>query len=159
MSHLNNSSFSIISTNTIKRKCNLKEKFNLEGEIFNKFQDFLNSYTPSKNILFLVDTHNNLWELIKRADIHPNNITNNMENLISVISIIKDYGTYSNRSRLQYATPKSNYFGMEQDDSPKSRLINIEIKENEISFNKESELDISKLTDLNFSNLIRDIND
>ena len=87
-------------------------------------------------------------------DINKNNIINNTDNLVSITSILKDNSTLSNRSRLQCTTPKSKLFCMEREDSPRSRLINIEIKDNEISFSKESELDISKITDLNISNLM-----
>jgi len=137
----------------------LKERFNLEGETYIKLQDFLNSYTPSKNLLFLLDSKNNFWELVKRVDINKNNIINNTDNLISITSILKENCTLSNRSRMQCTYPKSKFFCIEREDSPRSKLINIEIKDNEISFNKESELEISKITDLNISNLMKDLND
>jgi len=158
-SRLNNSSFSIISTNTIRRKnvYNLKENLNFEEDSNTKFQLFLNSYSPIKNILFFLDSKNNVWELVKRTDLNKFNIYENVENLRSVARM-KENLSISNRSRFICTTPKSKSFLIDADDSPKSKLLNIKIKHNDISFNSQSELDISRINDLNFSNFIRDIN-
>jgi hypothetical protein len=158
-SHLNNSSFSIISTNTIKRKYNVKDHFHLDGETHTKFQEFMSHCSPSKNILFFLDSFNNIWELIKRIDLEANTLLGNSENIVSVTSIIKENIVISNRSKLNWITPKSKFCIIDHEESPRSKLLNIEIKDNEISFNRESELDISKITDMNFSHIIRDINE
>jgi hypothetical protein len=158
-SKLNYSSFSIISTNTIKRKnvYNLKENLKFDEDSNSKFQIFLNSYSPIKNILFFLDSKNNVWELVKRTDLNHFNIYENVDNIRSIAGI-KENLSVTNRSRFLCITPKSKSFCIDADDSPKSKLLNIKIKNNDISFNSQSELDISRINDLNFSNFIRDIN-
>jgi hypothetical protein len=122
----------------------IKEKFNFDTN-FSKFQDFLNSYSSNKNILLFIDSKNNFWELVKRNDLNINIINSNCENIISISNALK-----------------SNVFICDdQLDSPKSKLLNIEIKDNcdDKSSLNGSELDISKVTDFNLSHFIRDMND
>ncbi len=116
-----------------------------------KFQEFLNSYKPNKNILIMLDSKNNFWELVKRQDLTSNILLGNFENLLSITSM-KNIGFNSNRS----GAGLNKFFCLDPEDSPKSKLLNIEIKENEGNI---SELDMSKLTELNFSNLIKDMNE
>lgn len=120
-----------------QKKYNLKEKFNFDANM-KKFQDFLISYNPSKNILLFVDSKNNFWELIKRNDLNMTVLNNNSENIISATS-----GMFTNKFLIDHA----------DDDSPKSKLFNIEIKDYSLN---NSELDISKVTDYNF---LRDLNE
>jgi len=131
------------SSKNFKKKYNLKENLNFENNM-SKFQEFLNSYIINKNILIFIDSRNNLWELVKRTDLNMNILNNNCENLVSIISRAKIHGSVDlNR------------------ESPKSKLINIEIKDHydDISSLNGSELDISKVTDFNLSHLIVDMNE
>lgn len=134
----------------------------MEAETLTKFQEFLSSYLPSKNILFLIDSNHNIWELVKRIDLQSNSLINNYDKYPSVRSIIKQNYEFSNTNKLNRKSSnfsKSKFILIDDEDTPRSKLLNIEIKEDEMSFNRESELDISKVTDMNLSHLIRDIND
>jgi hypothetical protein len=64
-----------------RRKFNIKDRFSIEDN----FTDFLSNYNQYKNILFLIDNNDNVWELVKRIDLNINNIINNPSNLKSVI--------------------------------------------------------------------------
>ena len=64
-----------------RRKFNIKDRFSIEDN----FTDFLTHYNQYKNILFLIDNNDNVWELVKRIDLNINNIINNPSNLKSVI--------------------------------------------------------------------------
>jgi len=138
---LDNSVISNVSTNTIKKKYNIKEKFAFDQNLMCKFNEFLMNYNVAKNLLLLVDNRNTIWELVRRNDLNIGSLNSNCENLISVTA-----GISSNKYFLD-------------DDSPKSRLLNIEIKDNydNRSMNN-SELDISKVTDFNISHYIRETN-
>ena len=131
-SSLNNSIISNMSTNTIKKKYNVRDNLEMNG--LTKFQEFLESFVETKNLLFLVDSSNNIWELVRRNDLTVHSLTNS-DHLRSVIHKYRD-----------------NYDVGE-------KLLNIEIKDIDDgkSFN---DLDISKVTDLNISQILRDgIND
>jgi hypothetical protein len=127
-SSLNNSILSNMSTNTIKKKYNIRD--NLESNGLTKFQEFLESFIETKNLIFLVDSFNNIWELVRRNDLTIYTLTNS-DNLKSV--------THKNRDNYDVG----------------EKLLNIEIKEIDDgkSFN---DLDISKVTDLNISHLLHD---
>jgi cytoplasmic iron level regulating protein YaaA (DUF328/UPF0246 family) len=127
---LNGSILSNLSTNTIKKKYNLKES--MDNKNLTKFQDFLSQYNENKNLLLLVDSKNAIWEIIKRPDLSPSNIANG-DNIVSIISKLKDA------------------YNVEE------KLLNIEIKDN-YDNRSVSELDISKVTDLNISHLLRETN-
>jgi len=131
------------SSKNFKKKYNLKENLNFENNM-SKFQEFLNSYIINKNILIFIDSRNNLWELVKRTDLNMNILNNNCENLVSIIS----------RTKIHESVELNR-------ESPKSKLINIEIKDHydNISSLNGSELDISKVTDFNLSHLIVDMNE
>ncbi len=128
------------SNNNVKKKINLKDKFNFDS---NKLQDFLNLYSFNKNVLLFVDSKNNIWEIIKRKDLCINSI-GNCENISSVISGFV-----------------SNYQGDgDSECSGINKFGNLEIKDNfEDKSLNGSELDISKVTDFNLSHYIRDMND
>lgn len=70
---LNSSIISNISTQTVKKKINIKDRFHISGNL----TDFLSNYSQLKNLLFLIDNHGIVWELIKRIDINPNMVTSN----------------------------------------------------------------------------------
>ena len=74
-----NSSF--VSTNTVRRKFNIKDRFVLDDNL----TDFLNNYNQYKDILFLIDNKGNVWELIKRIDLTMNMITAHPTNLKSIV--------------------------------------------------------------------------
>jgi hypothetical protein len=92
----------------------------------------LNNYSPVKSLILLVDNTGHIWEVVRRNDLTKNSLSN-IENISTVLS-------------------KSNY----QDNN----LLNIDIKENydTKTFNN-SEIEISKNTDLNISLLLKDHND
>lgn len=142
--NLNNSVISHRSSTTVKKKFNLKDKFVFDSNM-SKFHDFLNCFNPSKNILLFVDSKNNFWELVKRNDLTLNIVMNNCENIMSVTSGLKT----------------NKFVCGDAEDSPKSKLLNIEIKDNfdDRSSLNNSELDISKVTDFNLSHFIRDMNE
>jgi hypothetical protein len=126
----NNSILSNLSTNTIKKKYNLKDC--MDNKNLTKFQEFLLQYNENKNLLLLVDSKNTIWELIRRTDINVCNILNG-DNIVSIVSKLKDI------------------YNVEE------KLLNIEIKDH-YDNRSISELDISKVTDLNISNLLRETN-
>jgi hypothetical protein len=144
---MNNSYISNISSNTVKKKYNLKEKFNLDSNM-TKFQEFLNSYNATKNILLFVDSKNNFWEILKRNDLSMNIFMNNYDNITSITSKINANYNLNNK-----------FLNIDMDDHSDMKFDNLEIKEDNRSLNN-SELDISRVTDCNnFSHFIRDMND
>ena len=64
-----------------RRKFNIKDRFSIEDN----FTDFLSNYNQYKNILFLIDNNDNVWELVKRIDLNINTISNYNSNVKSVI--------------------------------------------------------------------------
>jgi hypothetical protein len=137
---LNSSAISGNCSNTIKKKYNMKERINFEN--MTKFQEFLNVYNPNKNVLLFLDSKNSFWELVKRNDLSINYLISNVDNIISVTSGL-DAKQYNS----------NNIYG---EESPKSKFYNLEIKDRSCN---NSDLDISRMTDLNISHFIRDIND
>lgn len=167
-SDLNNSVVSTQSRGKIKTKYNLKEK--MDGKNLTKFQEFLNTYNQNKNVLLLVDSKNNVWELVKRTDLSIANLST-MENITSLSSALNvqnanfmhlndnfcgednnNYGSSGKNFKNNYKN-KDNHNNSNLVDE---KLLNIEIKENEDKSFANSELDISKVTDFNISALIRD---
>jgi hypothetical protein len=120
-SSLNTSVISNISTNTIKKKYNIRDNFDLKG--ITRFQDFLETFNDKKNVLLFADNNCNVWELVKRNDLSVNKLLNN-DNITSILN-------------------KNNYL-------IEDRLLNIEIKDNDEG-KSLVDLDISKVTDLNIS--------
>jgi hypothetical protein len=147
--NLNNSVLSCtsnISSTSINKKYNLKEKFTLDYNM-TKFQDFLNAYIPSKNLLLFVDSKNNFWEIVRRYDLDSRGLSSGVEGIMSVTSLTNagnEFYNATNRSKLDL------------EDSPKSKFYNLEIKDRSMN---NSELDISRNLDFNISNFIREIND
>lgn len=128
-SNLNNSCVSEVSVEQFKKKISLKEYFEQNKE-FKRFKEVLNTASSNKNIVLLIDSQNNIWELVKRKDLNINALMNP-----DSISTIVGQSTFN-------------------DDD---RLLNIEIKENyEDSFN--SDLDMSRNTEFNFSSIIKETN-
>ena len=136
-SFLNQSFTSNVSTQTVKKKFNIKDKF--DNKNFVKFQEFLNSYKHNRQVLLLVDNKNRVWELVKRNDLNIYSLARENENLVSITSALQ----------------RNDLLNIE--DSPKSKLLNIEIKDNydNRSLNN-SELDISKVSEFNISHYIRE---
>ncbi len=146
--NLNNSVLSYtsnVSATSINKKYNLKEKFTLDYNM-TKFQDFLNMYAPSKNILLFVDSRNNFWEIVRRTDLDSRGLSSGVDGIMSVTYLTgNDFNhNHNNNSR------------MDLEDSPKSKFYNLEIKDRSMN---NSELDISRNLDFNISNFIREIND
>jgi len=139
---------SVVSTQgKIKSRYNLKEK--MDNKNLTKFQEFLNTYNQNKNVLLLVDSKNNVWELVKRTDLSIANLST-MENITSMNSGLN----FNNFIR------DDNYLSIGGSNKINSnfideKLLNIEIKENDDKSFANTELDISKVTDFNISGLIR----
>jgi hypothetical protein len=148
--NLNNSVLSCTSNKSatsINKKYNLKEKFTLDYNM-TKFQDFLNAYTQSKNILLFVDSKNSFWEIVRRNDLDSKGLSTGVEGIMSVTSLTNagnEFYNCNNTSKLD-----------DLEDSPKSKFYNLEIKDGSMN---NSELDISRNMDFNISNFIREIND
>jgi hypothetical protein len=146
--NLNNSVMSNRSANTMNKKYNLKEKFTMDYNM-TKFQEFLNFYNSSKNILVFVDSKNNFWEIVKRNDLNMNIfLNNNCENIVSIAS--GQINTNNNEFN------SNRFINIDGEDSPKSKFYNLEIKDRSLN---NSEMDISRMTDFNISHFIRDMND
>lgn len=126
MSILNSSINSTVSTNN-KRKFNLKERFNFDKNL----SEFLFSYNPKKNVLVLVDSKGDVWELIKRKDLNANVIKNHPDSIKSIVA-----NDYMN--------------GVKDNESE-----NIIIKEGDGSLLNKSELEIGK-GEMNLSKVIKD---
>ena len=101
------------------------------GEL-NKLQEILSNYIHLRSLIILVDNKGNLWELVRRNDLTTQSLAN-PDNITSLLSKVN------------------------QEDN---KLLNIEIRENfdARSFNN-SELDLSKNSDLNISFLLKDNNE
>lgn len=134
---LNNSSCTVKHFNEKIRSYNLNEKF--EEKNLTKFQEFLTNFSSNKNILLLVDSKSIIWEIIKRKDLDISKLNN--EEFINSCSSIINMKNFEEKI-------------FEEND----RLMNIEIKENEEKSFADSALDISKVSDMNISLLIRDTN-
>jgi hypothetical protein len=118
---LNTSILSNISTNTIKKKYNIRE--NIDLKCCTRFQDFLESFNENKNLLLFVDGGLNIWELVRRNDLNMNCLKS-YDNITSILN-------------------KDKYFV--------DKLLNIEIKENEegksvmdLDISKVTDLNISQ---------------
>lgn len=132
---LNQSFVSNMTHNTVKQKINIKDRFNTDP----KFVDFFIDYDPAKNLLFMVDGKQNIWEVVTREDLSIDCLLN-CENLYSITTT-----TMAKRNKFEQIN-----------DNDQNRLLNIEIKDNhdEKCFSN-SEFNISKITDLNISNLMK----
>ena len=80
---LNNSIISNVSTNTIKKKYNIRENIDLKG--CTRFQDFLESFNENKNLLLFVDGSLNIWELVRRNDLNANSMLS-YDNITSILN-------------------------------------------------------------------------
>lgn len=145
--NMNSSFVSHRSNTSINKKYNLKDNFNFDQNSMTKFQEFLNSYNSSKNVLLFSDSKNNYWEIVRRPDITSNTLLNKSENIVSVVS-----GMYLQNSELLKSGNKSKNYDNDEYLN-QSKFYNIEIKDRSLN---QSELDISKFTDLNMSFCIRD---
>ncbi len=112
-------------------KINLKENLEDNKESLKNFEKLLNDYDPdSKDILLFIDNKNNIWELIKRNDLKIETLNSSHE-LVSYNKLIMDL---RNDKRL-----------MEEN------ILDI----HNSSFNN-SDLDISKGSDCNLSNIVKE---
>jgi hypothetical protein len=112
----------------------VKKKINIKekfGEL-NKLQEVLNNYIHLRSLIILVDNKGNLWELVRRNDLTSQSLSN-PENINSFLTKV---------------------------NLEDNKLLNIEIRENfdTRSFNN-SELDLSKTSDLNISFLLKENNE
>ena len=64
-----------------RKKFNIKDRFCIDDN----FTEFLSSYNQYKDILFFIDSNENVWELVKRVDLNINNISNYNSNVKSII--------------------------------------------------------------------------
>ncbi len=64
-----------------RKKFNIKDRFCIDDN----FTEFLSSYNQYKDILFLIDNNENVWELVKRVDLNINNISNYNSSVKSII--------------------------------------------------------------------------
>lgn len=130
----------------LKKKVNLKENFEMNEKFDSKFNEFLASFHPLRNILFFVDSKQTVWELVRRKDLSPSTLANKPEGIRSILSELN-------------ATNK--FLAVDAEiHSPKSKLVNIEIKD--IDHDRSliaSELDFSKVTDFNISMYMKEQQD
>ena len=64
-----------------RKKFNIKDRFYIDDNL----TEFLSSYNQYKDILFLIDNNENVWELVKRVDLNINTISNYNSNVKSII--------------------------------------------------------------------------
>jgi hypothetical protein len=111
----------------------LKEHF--ENYDFNKLNEILNeNYTNTniltnedQNVILLIDENKNIWELIKRTDLTMDSLSKPE----GIKPVIVDYSNSTN----------PNYINIQRDD-------NVSIK--------NSEIDVSKISEFNISALIKE---
>jgi hypothetical protein len=139
----NDSSYNNANNNNINNtNYNLYEK--MEDKQLTKFQEFLSGFNSNKNILLLVDGKGLIWEIIKRNDLDISRFSN--EEYITSFSSILDKDKYKGQNKIL------------ENENFEEKFMNIEIKENEDKSFINSELDISKVSDMNISQLIKDSN-
>lgn len=85
------------------------------------FQSFLEEYDMNKNILLIIDSQGNCWELLKRPDLSPEQVKSG-ENLISILN--KEYEHYI----------------------ISNKLLNIDIKDHDEEYNS-SMIEVSRIND------------
>jgi hypothetical protein len=141
-SYVKNNEYNYLNNNVNNTCYNLNEK--MEEKQLTKFQEFLTGFNSNKNILLLIDGKGLIWELIKRKDLDISRLSND-EYVTSCCSIF-DKDNYKEKNKI-YGNEVLN-----------DKLLNIEIKEDEDKSYINSELDISKVSDMNISQLIKDTN-
>jgi hypothetical protein len=102
-----------------KKKINLSNRYKIDFNLTN----FLNSYKETKNILFLIDNNENIWEIIPRRDLNIEDLEKkNIKNLNSILKI-KNNNNYNNNiifdklANIQIKEPIENKFRERLNDS------------------------------------------
>ena len=102
-----------------KKKINLSNRYKFDFNLTN----FLNSYKETKNILFLIDNNENIWEIIPRNDLNIEDLEKkNIKNLNSILKI-KNNNNYNNNiifdklANIQIKEPIENKFRERLNDS------------------------------------------
>ena len=102
-----------------KKKINLSNRYKIDFNLTN----FLNSYKETKNILFLIDNNENIWEIIPRNDLNIEDLEKkNIKNLNSILKI-KNNNNYNNNiifdklANIQIKEPIENKFRERLNDS------------------------------------------
>jgi hypothetical protein len=136
--NLNNSlmnSSSVLNNSYVRNNDNNICSYNLNEKMekITKFQEFLNGFNCNKNILLLIDGKSIIWEIIKRTDLDITRLSNE-EYITSCCSIINKE---KNENKIL-----------------DEKLLNIEIKGDEEKSFIGSSLDMSKVSDMNISQLI-----
>ena len=103
-----------------KKKINLSNRYKIDFNLTN----FLNSYKETKNILFLIDNNENIWEIIPRSDLNIEDLEKkNIKNLNSILKIKKNNNNYNNNiifdklANIQIKEPIENKFRERLNDS------------------------------------------
>ena len=123
----NNQSFMNCSVNNVENinktvisTYNIAERTDSDRKI-KHFQTFLEEYDMNKNILLIIDSQGNCWELLKRPDLSPEQVKSG-ENLISILN--KEYEQYI----------------------ISNKLLNIDIKDHDEDYNT-SMIEVSRIND------------
>jgi hypothetical protein len=102
-----------------KKQINLSNRYKFDFNLTN----FLNSYKETKNILFLIDNNENIWEIIPRNDLNIEDLEKkNIKNLNSILKI-KNNNNYNNNiifdklANIQIKEPIENKFRERLNDS------------------------------------------
>lgn len=118
--------------NKSDNKVNLMHKF----RNVKKLEYLLQNFCASSNIILLVDSNNNIWELVRRYDIKYTYLKDNAINVKSIINVgVKNYQNMNNEESF-----------IEVD-----RMLNLKIKDDDFNRTITSEMNLSKLTDFDIS--------
>jgi hypothetical protein len=122
------------SNDKIRNYINIKDYYLEDSENVKKFTKILDLYKINSNLILLVDSNNMVWEILKRDDLTISSLMT-PENIISY----KDQLLQVNHNLLLD-------FICEQELEEENKSLN------------NSEIDLSKVSDFNMSNLIRETN-
>ena len=121
------------SVNKKRKKFDLKERYIINEN----FSNFIDGINMKKEILFLIDGKENVWEIIRRSDLNVNLIRkygnkkpNEIKSVLSLINKGNNRGILGLISRSNSNQENDNYSSGQKDmDFFNSKLMDIEIKD------------------------------